>query len=141
LSLPVPRTDYDLGSLDEADAPAEPTEALAAWIDAAVAADVPEPTAMVLATATPDGEPSSRTVLLRGLGLDGLRFFTNQESRKGTELAANPACAATFRWDALQRQVNVRGRARLLPEADTAAYFASRPRGSQIATWASRQTE
>jgi pyridoxamine 5'-phosphate oxidase len=135
------RRDYDWGSLDEADLPPDPLDAVAAWVDNAVAAGIVEPGAMVVSTATPDGTPSSRTVLLRAISGGGLVFFTNRQSRKGRELAANPRCAALLRWDAMHRQVTVTGTAEHTSEEESDAYFASRPRGSRIGAWASAQSE
>jgi pyridoxamine 5'-phosphate oxidase len=135
------RTEYGLAGLDEGEMADDPLTQLSRWLDQAMAADAAEPTAMVLATVSADGRPSARTVLCKGVDEGGVVFFTNHSSRKGRELAANPACAAVFRWDALQRQVILRGVAGTLPGAGSDAYFASRPRPSQIAAWASRQSE
>jgi pyridoxamine 5'-phosphate oxidase len=135
------RRDYDQGTLDEADLPASPLDAVAAWVGDAVAREVLEPGAMVLSTATPAGVPSSRTVLLRGISGGGLVFFSNRRSRKGRELAANPRCAALLRWDALSRQISVTGSAEATSDEESDAYFASRPRLSQIGAWASQQSE
>ena len=135
------RVDYGLAGLAESDVADDPMTQLSGWLDQAVAADAADATAMVLATVSSDGRPSARTVLCKGVDDDGVVFFTNQSSRKGRELAANPACAAVFRWDSLQRQVIVRGTAGMVPGAESDAYFASRPRPSQIAAWASRQSE
>ncbi len=96
---------------------------------------------MIVATVDPDGAPSARTVLLKGVGPDGFRFFTNTASRKGRALAAGPACALLFPWHPLERQVRVEGTATLLPAGDVAAYWASRPRGSQLGAWASPQSQ
>ena len=103
-------------------------------------AQLHEPNAMALATATPDGRPSVRIVLLKGLDDTGLTFFTNYESRKGQELAANPRAAAVLLWHPLQRQVRVEGPVTTIDDADSDAYFASRPRGSQIGAVASPQS-
>lgn len=135
------RRSYDWGTLDEADLPPFPLDAVAAWIEQAISHDVPEPGAMVLSTASPDGVPSSRTVLLRGISGGGLVFFTNRHSRKGRELAANPRCAALFRWDQLHRQITVTGTAEPVSDPDSDAYFASRPRPSRVGAWASPQSE
>ena len=135
------RSDYDWGTLDEADLPPLPLDAVAAWVDQAVARGLPEPGAMVLSTATPDGAPSSRTVLLRGISGGGLVFFSNRRSRKGGELAANPRCAALLRWDAIHRQVTVTGTAGVTTDEESDAYFAARPRASRIGAWASAQSE
>ena len=135
------RTAYDRGTLGEGDLPAEPLDAVAAWVEEAVARGVAEPGAMVLSTATRDGVPSSRTVLLRGVSPAGLVFFSNRRSRKGRELADNPRCAALLRWDDVHRQVCVTGSAQPTGDDESDAYFASRPRGSQIGAWASGQSE
>ena len=135
------RSDYDWGTLDEADLPPDPLDAVAAWVAEAVARGVPEPLAMVVSTATPDGAPSSRTVLLRGISGGGLVFYTNRRSRKGRELGANPRCAAVLRWDDVHRQVCVTGAAEATTDEESDAYFASRPRASRIGAWASTQSE
>jgi pyridoxamine 5'-phosphate oxidase len=99
-----------------------------------------EPNAMVLSTASVDGQPSARTVLLKGLTDHGFVFFTNYESRKGAELAANPHCCLLFGWYELQRQIRIEGVASRIPRAETEDYFASRPRDSQLGAWASSQS-
>jgi pyridoxamine 5'-phosphate oxidase len=119
----------------------EPLATLQQWIDEAAAAAVPEPTAMTLATATPDGEVSARVVLLRGLDDRGLVFYTNQRSAKARDLAANPRAAAVLHWQPLRRQVRVTGPVAEVSPEEADAYFASRPRGSQLAAWASPQSE
>ncbi len=117
-----------------------PLEQFRAWFDEASAAGFPEPTAMVLATASVDGQPSARTVLLKGVDERGFTFYTNLGSRKGTELAANPRLSLVFPWYAMHRQVVVVGSAELLPREEVEAYFASRARGSQLGAWASHQS-
>jgi pyridoxamine 5'-phosphate oxidase len=117
-----------------------PLVLLATWREQASAANDPEPDAMVLATATPEGAPSARVVLCRGIGEDGIRFFTNYESRKGKELASNPSAAALFFWPSLGRQVRLEGTVKKLAAADSDAYFALRPRGHQLGAWASAQS-
>lgn len=114
--------------------------AFAAWFEAARAAGVREAEAMTLATASPDGAPSARMVLLKSASQDGFRFFTNRESRKGRELLANPRAALVMHWDPLGRQVRVEGPVEELPRAEVEEYFTSRPRGSRIGAWASRQS-
>src|SRR5688572_11254664 len=118
----------------------DPIERFVEWYDAAVAAGVKTPDAMVLATATPDGAPSSRVVLYRGLSEGNLRFFTNYDSRKGHELAANPRAALLFHWDPLERQVRLEGTIEKLDAAESDAYFAARPRGHQLNAWSSAQS-
>ena len=134
------RAEYARGGLDLPDLARDPVEMFERWLGEAVAAGVHEPNAMVLATATPDGRPSSRMVLLKGFGPDGFVFFTNQASRKGDELAANPHCALLFPWHPLERQVRIEGVAERLDAARVEAYFRSRPRGAQLGAWASAQS-
>lgn len=134
------RSEYARDGLDETAAGDDPLALFARWFDEAVDAGVHEPNAMALATATPDGRPSSRIVLLKGLDARGLAFFTGYDSRKGHDLAANPWAAATMLWHPLQRQVRVEGSVTRLDAAESDAYFASRPRGSQIGAVASPQS-
>lgn len=134
------RLDYRLDELGDDALAASPTALLRRWLQDA--ADLPEPNAMVVSTVDATGAPTSRTVLLRGIDDDGaLWFFTNRQSRKGRALAANPAVSILFPWYALQRQVIVLGTASPLPADRDDAYFASRPRGSQLSAWASHQSE
>jgi pyridoxamine 5'-phosphate oxidase len=135
------RDEYRRGRLDEGDVDPDALVQLEQWLEVAVAAGVPEPTAMVLATVDPEGWPATRTVLCKGIDGHGLRFFTNRASRKGRHLGANPACAATFLWKELERQVNVVGSVEAVPEDEADVYFASRPRGSQLGAWASPQSD
>ncbi len=117
-----------------------PLQTLALWLDEARAAGAPEPEAMALATVGPDGRPSVRIVLCRGLGDDGLSFFTNYDSRKGRELAGCAHAAAAFHWPLLRRQVRVEGHVTMLSAADSDAYFRSRPRCSQLSAAVSPQS-
>jgi pyridoxamine 5'-phosphate oxidase len=117
----------------------DPLEQFRHWYEYAVAAGLPEPEAMALATATPDGAPSVRFVLLKGIDERGVEFYTNYESRKGRELAANPRAALAVLWKPLQRQVRLEGPVERVPDEQSDAYFESRPRGSRIGAWASRQ--
>src|SRR5579862_7475796 len=126
--------------LTAADLDPDPIEAFRAWLAAAVAAELPEPTAMVVATATPEGVPSARNVLLKAVDQRGFVFYTNRTSRKGRELAANPRAALVFLWKGLERQVLVTGRVETVDGDEADAYFATRPRGSQLSAWASRQS-
>jgi pyridoxamine 5'-phosphate oxidase len=135
------RSEYARDGLDEMAAGDDPVALFNRWLDDAVAAGVHEPNAMALATATPGGRPSSRIVLLKGFDAAGLVFFTGYGSRKGRELAANPFAAATMLWHPLQRQVRVEGRVTQVPAQESDAYFASRPRGSQIGAVASPQSQ
>ncbi len=121
--------------------PPDPFARFQEWFDAVVAAGVAEPTAMVLATADGAGRPSARAVLLKGVDRRGFRFFTNYASAKAADLAANPACALVFLWPALARQVRVGGHAQPISPEESAAYFATRSRGSRLGAWASRQSE
>lgn len=120
---------------------ADPVAQFSAWFDAARQAGQPEPEAMALATAGADGHPSVRFVLLRAFDQRGFVFYTNGRSRKGRDMAANPWAAAGFRWATVDRQVRVRGPVGPVDDAESDAYFASRPRGSQIGAWASDQSE
>lgn len=134
------RLDYTLAELDDGALAASPIALFQRWL--ADAADLPEPNAMVVSTVDAEARPSSRAVLLRGIDDDGaLWFFTNRLSRKGRALAGNPAVSALFPWYALQRQVIVLGAATPLPAERDDAYFASRPRGSQLSAWASAQSQ
>lgn len=134
------REAYVTPGWDESTAYPEPVQQFAAWFDDALVAGLPEPNAMILSTASAEGEPTARTVLLKGHGQDGFRFFTNHTSRKARDLAENPRACLVFPWHALARQVIVTGPVRRLPDEDTAAYFKSRPYGSQLGAWASRQS-
>ena len=134
------RKDYEQGSLDETTVARDPIRQFAAWYDAAVAAGVVEPEAMTLSTATPDGRPSARLVLLRGFDERGFCFFTNYSSRKGRELAANPHAALTFHWPTLERQIRIEGRVERTTAAESDAYFHSRPAASRIGAWSSPQS-
>ena len=118
-----------------------PVATFQAWFDGARAAGQPEPEAMAVATVGPDGMPSVRMVLLRGVDERGFVFYTNRRSRKGDELAAQAKAAAVFRWKAVDRQVRLAGPVEEVDEVESDTYFASRPRGSQIAAWASDQSE
>jgi pyridoxamine 5'-phosphate oxidase len=135
------RRRYGLGELLEADVNADPVEQVRRWLDDAVAFGIAEPNAMVLATAGTDRRPSARTVLLKQLDERGFVFYTNQQSRKGSELAANAACALVFPWHAMERQVRVEGTADELSTDEVEAYFRSRPRESQLGAWASQQSQ
>jgi pyridoxamine 5'-phosphate oxidase len=117
----------------------EPLETVRQWYDEAVAAGLPEANAMALATASPDGAPSVRIVLLKGIDDRGIRFFTNYESRKGRDLTANPRAAVALYWQPLGRQVRMEGPVERLTAEESDAYFATRDRGSQLGAWASRQ--
>jgi len=134
------RREYARAGLVESDLATDPITMFRRWFDEAVAAGLHEPNAMVVATAGVGARPSARLVLLKGLSNDGFVFFTNTRSRKGQELAANPACALLFPWHQLERQVRVDGMAAPLGADAVTAYFATRPRGSQLGAWASHQS-
>jgi pyridoxamine 5'-phosphate oxidase len=118
----------------------DPIRLFKEWFDAALASGLKEPTAMTLATATPNGHPSARMVLLKGVDERGFIFFTNYESRKGRELARNPRAALVFYWGPLDRQVRVTGRVSKVSAAESDAYFASRALGSRFSAFISRQS-
>jgi pyridoxamine 5'-phosphate oxidase len=126
--------------LHERDLDPDPLAQFRAWLAEAEETGMRAPEAMALATATPDGAPSVRMVLLKEAGPRGFAFYTNLESRKGGELAANPRAALLFHWDPLGRQVRVEGPVERLGESESAAYFATRPRASRLAAWASPQS-
>lgn len=134
------RREYARASLTEAELHPDPLEQFRIWFDQALDAEVNEPNAMTLATATPDGRPSARIVLLKGLDSGGFVFFTSYDSRKGSELEANPHAALVFFWPELERQVRVTGTANRIAREESDAYFRSRPRGSRIGAWASTQS-
>jgi pyridoxamine 5'-phosphate oxidase len=135
------RTDYKKGALDEEHADADPIRQFARWWDEAVRSELPEVNAMVLATADANGRPSARAVLLKGFDANGFVFYTNYESRKGRELADNPAAALLFFWAELERQVRIEGRAERVTAEESDAYYRSRPLASRIGAWASPQSE
>ena len=118
----------------------EPMTQFARWMADALASGMPEPTAMVLSTVTGEGRPRARTVLLKAHGQDGFTFYSNRTSRKGRELAGNPSACLVFPWYGVDRQVIADGRVRELSQSESEPYFRSRPRGSQIGAWASRQS-
>ena len=118
----------------------DPLAQLRDWYEHAVASGLPEPEAMALATATPDGAPSVRFVLLKGIDERGVEFYTNYESRKGRELAVNPAAALLFYWDPLGRQVRIEGGIERTTKEESEAYIRTRPRGSQLSALSSPQS-
>ena len=126
-------------TLEPADLEADPIRQLAAWLSDAEAAGLALPNAFALATADADGQASVRFVLLRGLDAEGLRWYTNRASRKGRDLAVNPWASAAFWWPALERQARVAGPVRLAPDEASTAYWAERPRGSQLSATVSEQ--
>ena len=134
------RQDYGSLSLEEGSLLPDPLDQLSAWVTEADEADIYEPNAMVLSTIDPDGEPSSRTVLLRGIDERGLYFYTDYGSRKGLALLANPSVSVVFPWYRQHRQVLLFGRAAPTDPEVSDAYFQTRPRGSQIGAWSSEQS-
>jgi pyridoxamine 5'-phosphate oxidase len=128
-------------ALDEASINPDPNAQLLAWLEDAARAQVLEPSAMVLATASEDAVPSARVVLLKGADANGLTFFTDTRSQKGTELLANPVAAAVFWWGELGRQVRVNGAVSRVSDAESNAYFQTRPVGSRLSSWASHQSQ
>jgi pyridoxamine 5'-phosphate oxidase len=134
------RVTYDAGTLDEAGLAPSPLAQFRSWLEDAIAAGLPEPNAVIAATASAAAQPSARTVLLKDADARGFVFYTNLESRKGRELAENPGVALVFPWFAMHRQVTVAGRAELIARQEVEAYFASRPHGSRLGAWASRQS-
>jgi pyridoxamine 5'-phosphate oxidase len=134
------RSEYESAGLDVADLAADPMRQWQRWYDEAVAAGVTEPNAMALSTLGEDGVPDVRIVLVRGVDERGLAFYTNLTSAKARQLQAHPAAAAAFGWLELHRQVRVRGAVEAVSDAESDAYFASRPRASRIGAWASPQS-
>lgn len=135
------RKNYSLGSLDVADIDRNPFRQFDAWFTQAVEAKLPEPNTMTLATVDPRGRPSARIVLIKGVDERGFVFFTNYESRKGRELAANSYASLLFYWIELERQVRIEGAIVKTSAEESDAYYASRPLGSRIGAWASNQSQ
>jgi pyridoxamine 5'-phosphate oxidase len=140
MNLADVRTDYRRGKLRREDLKPDPIDMFNLWLEDTLDAGVIEPTAMSLATASADGRPLLRTVLLKGLDARGFVFFTNMESRKARHLEENPQVSLLFPWLTLERQVIVTGRADKIPALESLTYFMSRPRESQLAAWASQQS-
>jgi pyridoxamine 5'-phosphate oxidase len=144
--MTIPRTIADLrreyarARLDVTEVSHDPIVQFSRWFAEAQAADVPEPNAMTLATATPDGAPSARIVLLKGFDERGFVFFSDYRSRKGAELEANPRAALVFYWEELERQVRVTGGVSLTSREESEQYFQTRPLGSRLGAWASHQS-
>ena len=141
MDLATLRNEYMRASLDVADVHADPYRQFASWFDDAYASKVPEVNAMTLATVGDDGWPSARVVLLKGVDARGFTFYTNLRSRKGRDVGANPRAALLFFWAELERQVRIEGTIERVPDAESDAYFAKRPRLAQIGAWASPQSE
>jgi pyridoxamine 5'-phosphate oxidase len=134
------RKEYTRAGLNEADVAPDPIAQFHRWFEETLAANLHEPNAMIVATATREGHPSARTVLLKGYDERGFVFYTNYEGRKARELETNPACALLFYWGELERQVRIEGCAGRISDDESDAYFASRPRGSRLGAWASDQS-
>jgi pyridoxamine 5'-phosphate oxidase len=135
------RKNYSRGALDAADVDPDPVRQFQTWFAQALDAKLPEPNAMTLATVDAQGRPSARIVLIKGVDARGFVFFTNYESRKGRELAANSAASLLFHWIELERQVRIEGRVEKTSAEESDAYYASRPLGSRIGAWASDQSQ
>ena len=135
------RKEYTLQGLKETDALPNPFQQFQKWFDSALAAQLPEPNAMTLATATPDGKPRARIVLLKGFDERGFVFYSNYKSHKGQELADNPQAALVFLWTELERQVRIQGHALKVSEQESDEYFHSRPFSSRLGAWASNQSQ
>jgi pyridoxamine 5'-phosphate oxidase len=140
LDLAALRRDYALATLDERDVDTDPIRQFERWFADAAAARVPEPNAMTLSTATRDGVPSARIVLLKGVDANGFAFYTDYRSRKGAELAENPLAALTFLWKEIERQVRITGSVSRVSTEESEAYFRTRPPGSRLGAWASHQS-
>ena len=140
-SLADIRKDYILQSLLEEDVASDPIEQFNKWWDESIISEIIEANAMTLATANAAGIPSARTVLLKAFSTEGFIFFTNYESQKGEDLAANPNAALLFFWKEMERQVRIEGKVEKISEEESDAYFNSRPLGSRIGTWASPQSK
>ena len=134
------RQNYTLAGLAETDIDADPIKQFKLWFQQALEADLVEPNAMTIATATPDGKPSARIVLLKGVNQQGFVFYTNYESQKGQQLIANPYAALVFLWDKLERQVRIEGKVEKLSSAESTEYFHSRPKASQLGALTSPQS-
>ena len=141
MSIADLRREYSLTGLRKADLAGDPLQQFRQWFDQALAAGTNEPNAMVLATADAAGKPSTRVVLLKGIDERGFVFFTNYESRKARELAVNRHAALNFFWVELERQVCVTGSVTQVPREEAEAYFKTRPRGSRLGAWASKQSD
>jgi pyridoxamine 5'-phosphate oxidase len=134
------RKDYTQATLDESGVDRDPIRQFHRWFDEALEAQLPEPHAMTLATASADGIPSARIVLLRGADSSGFSFFTNYDSRKGRDIEANPRAALVFHWHDLERQIRIEGSVEKVSEGESDDYFQSRPHGSKVGAWASPQS-
>ena len=135
------RKSYERAELDESASDASPLQQFDKWLREAIAAHVPEPNAMTLATVSADGRPSTRIVLIKGYDARGLVWYTNYQSRKGLELAGNPHAALQFHWVELERVVRIEGRVELASAEESDAYYATRPLDSRLGAWASPQSQ
>jgi pyridoxamine 5'-phosphate oxidase len=135
------RKSYERAELDESASDADPRLQFERWLDEAIAAQLPEPNAMTLATVGAGGRPSTRVVLIKGCDARGIVWFTNYESRKGRELAVNPYAALQFHWVELERVVRIECKVETVAAAESDAYFATRPLDSRIGAWASPQSQ
>ena len=135
------RKSYERAELDETASKADPLQQFDQWLTEAIAAQVPEPNAMTLATVGPDLRPSTRVVLIKGFDAQGIVWYTNYDSRKGRQLAGNPFAALQFHWVELERVVRIEGRVEKVSDAESDAYFKSRPLDSRIGAWASPQSQ
>lgn len=135
------RENYTKSALDISDVHADPIEQFRRWMDEAIQSQIMEPNMMTLATASAQGIPSARTMLLKGFDADGFSFFTNYSSHKGQNLDENPHAALVFLWGELERQVNIRGSVEKISREESEQYFQVRPRASQIGAWASTQSK
>ena len=135
------RKSYERAELDEAQAATDPMQQFELWLQQAITAQLPEPNAMTLATVGGEGRPSTRIVLIKGCDARGIVWYTNYESRKGSELASNPQAALQFHWVELERVVRIEGRVEKVSDAESDAYFKSRPLDSRIGAWASPQSQ
>jgi pyridoxamine 5'-phosphate oxidase len=135
------RREYETEGLRRAELHHDPIEQFATWFSTAINSGLPDANAIALATATPEGKPSARVVLLKGVDHRGFVFFTNYESKKGHELAANPEAAFVVYWMQLERQIRVTGRVEKTSREESKVYFRDRPRGSQLGAWVSHQSE
>jgi len=141
ISIADLRRTYDRAEFNKANAAADPFTQFKIWFEEAIASQIPDPTAMTLATATPEGRPSARIVLLKDFDERGFVFYTNYRSRKGRELHANPHASLVFWWAELDRQVRINGSVEKVSPQESDAYFLSRPSGSRLSAWASEQSQ
>ena len=140
-ALATLRKSYERDELDEASCAEDPLRQFETWLEQAIKAELPEPNAMTLATVGPDGRPSTRIVLIKGVDARGLVWYTNYESRKGRELAHQPQAALQFHWVELERVVRIEGRVDKISAEESDAYYATRPLDSRIGAWASPQSQ